>query len=135
MLLGRPLINFMTETSARQLITHDWPHLLESGGYVDAEYRLETRAGDFIDALASARLEQTNRGPVVLGGLVNVTKRRHAEAALRQAQKMEAVGKLTGGIAHDFNNLLAVVQGNLELLRKRLPTAEARVGSLIENAL
>jgi PAS domain S-box-containing protein len=133
--IGRPLVSFMTETSARQLLSHDWPHLWETGSYVDAEYRLVNRSGDFIDVIASARLEQGTRGPMIFGGLVNVTERRHAEAALRQAHKMEAIGRLTGGIAHDFNNLLAVVLGNLELLRKRLPSAEARVTSLIDNAL
>ncbi|TCD22873.1 response regulator [Pseudomonas sp. IC_126] len=133
--IGRPLINFMTESSARQMLSQDWPALLKTGECLNAEYRLVARAGAFIDVLASTRLEQTTRGVLIIGGLVNITERRHAEAALRQAQKLEAIGKLTGGIAHDFNNLLAVVSGNLELLRKRLPNDTARTGALIENAL
>jgi len=57
---------------------------------------------------------------------VEVTERRRAEEALRQAQKMEGIGQLTGGVAHDFNNLLTIIVGSLETLRRQLkPTAAA----------
>jgi signal transduction histidine kinase len=74
----------------------------------------------------SGRVERDADGRFlsILGGVVDVTARKRAEEALRQAQKIEVVGQLTGGVAHDFNNLLAVVLGNLDLLRKRVPTTQ-----------
>ena len=71
----------------------------------------------------------------------DITERREAQQALEatrqvlfQSQKMETVGQLSGGIAHDFNNLLAVVIGNLELLRKRVPD-DPRIKRLLDNSM
>ncbi len=55
---------------------------------------------------------------------LDISRRREAEEALHEAQRMEAVGKLTGGIAHDFNNLLQVIQGYADILDARIGASD-----------
>ena len=77
---------------------------------------------------------EVSRGDMPDGGAVvrcvDVTEKLRDEAALRQGQKMEAVGQLTGGMAHDFNNILQVIQANLDLVRADVGTNAEAIGRL-----
>ncbi|KQN26743.1 PAS domain S-box protein [Sphingomonas sp. Leaf33] len=138
-----------------------WTHSLATGDPYRIEYRLRHRSGTYRWVLGSALPVRDAGGRIVRWfgtctdiqeiveardvlarsriDLENAVVERTeqlmaAEAQLRQAQKMEAVGQLTGGIAHDFNNMLAVVIGALDLLERRVAQGRTDVARYVEAA-
>ncbi len=89
------------------------------------EITVLAKDGRRVSAEINSALQYEQGKPVgVLGIARDITERLELEDQLRQAQKMEAVGRLVGGIAHEFNNLLTVIQGFSEILASILPAAD-----------
>ncbi len=93
----------------------------------DHETEILARDGRWVECRFSLALLRDSAGSTIgtLAILEDTSERKRLEAQLRQAQKMEAVGRLAGGIAHDFNNLLAVIMGHSDLIRSVLKKGDA----------
>lgn len=110
--------------------------VLASGGGINQEIEV-TLADGAKHSILVTRFRVVDGGgkPCGVGTIgTDITEQRLAEQQLRQAQRIEALGRLTGGIAHDFNNLLSVILGSLRLLQERA-AGQPDVQDLLEDAL
>ena len=147
-----PMVEELTGYTADEVIggrfagyvhPNDWPTVLDAirrgrrERVSDVEARLITRGGEvrhFVwNAAPEAGLAYVS-GRDVTAEKDRLAELQAAQEALRQAQKLEAIGQLTGGVAHDFNNLLSPIIGGLDILRRRGVGGE-REHRLIDGAL
>src|SRR6266567_612578 len=125
-ILGYTLQELRGTTAVDQIHPEDREKVLQAaadarrtGRGTNLEYRTRHKDGSW-------RTLESRASTILTGGLVeklvivnrDVTERKHLEDQFRQAQKMEAVGRLSGGVAHDFNNLLGVIIGYGEIVQE-----------------
>jgi len=114
--------DFYTDPNVRKRLLD----LLErDGSFQNVEYELRVRDGRVFPVLGSARAVRDDNGAVRYyeGTLIDITSRKRMEEQLRQAQKVEALGRLAGGIARDFNTVLNVIAAHLHTALRELPAS------------
>jgi two-component system cell cycle sensor histidine kinase/response regulator CckA len=126
-LIGRPL---------RELVPPEWHERLEAARdrKIDDdvegttyEHELVAKDGHRIQVEVASRVIEVDGQPVGVEAICrDITERRQLEEQLRQAQRLEAIGRLAGGIAHDFNNLLTVISGYADALLEEGDPASRR---------
>jgi PAS domain S-box-containing protein len=125
-MLGRPFTDFMPPGRARMDL-ETFARTKEGEVHFHYETELLRKDGTPVQVRANAMAVRDEHGQFlgVTGTATDITEHKRLEEQVRQAQKMQAIGRLAGGVAHDFNNLLTVITGYSELLLQETQLADA----------
>ena len=119
--LGRPLPSLLDNNEADHRHLH--ARVLQGEAFTALEAQRRKKDGTVINVSiwTAALRDSTGRITGTMEVIGDITERKQLEAQLRQAQKMEGIGRLAGGIAHDFNNLLTAIIGYTDMITHQLP--------------
>ena len=115
-LIGQPISIVRSRRNPKEVVENIRPRTL-SGGWHGELIQKRKDGSEFPVSLSTSVIRDDNGKAIAMIGVSSdITQQRELEEQFRQAQKMEAIGRLAGGVAHDFNNLLTVINGYSELL-------------------
>jgi PAS domain S-box-containing protein len=131
-LLAMPSVIDLVAESDRGYVREQFARLASGAGSVQFLARGHRKDGTPVTVEVTSTVSEYGGEGAVFSTATDISDRLRLEEQLRQAQKMEAVGRLAGGIAHDFNNLLTAIRGNAELMQQRIKGDAVLAGELEE---